>query len=130
MARNDMTFLPLRLSARFGAWVAQRRDQSHAIMNSPPQINSEYLFVSQCDLIDSHQCGIGVKMQLCKALAITKSAGRLKLVAARNVAYWHLASFRCAAEIGRYWRRSGHWPELALNASVANDPSRHFATGN
>ena len=31
---------------------------------------------------------------------------------------------RCAAmNFGRYWRHSGHWSSLALNGSVANDPS-------
>ena len=39
-----------------------------------------------------------------------------------NVRYWHLASF---AALHHFWSlldKSGHWPELALNGSVANDP--------
>jgi hypothetical protein len=43
-----------------------------------------------------------------------------------NVAYWHFASIRTRALNGRYWGKSGHWPELALNASVANDPTATF----
>ena len=27
---------------------------------------------------------------------------------------------------GRYWGNSGHWPEPALNGSVANDPKRKW----
>jgi hypothetical protein len=44
----------------------------------------------------------------------------------QNVRYWHLASFRCAAKFGRYWRHSGHCSALALNGSVAIDPKRTF----
>jgi hypothetical protein len=41
--------------------------------------------------------------------------------------YWHIASYRCAVKIGRYWVHSGHWPRLVLNSSVANDPKRTLA---
>jgi hypothetical protein len=44
----------------------------------------------------------------------------------RDVAYWHFASFRSAAKIGRYWGHSGHWSAMARNASVVNDPERTF----
>jgi putative ABC transport system substrate-binding protein len=44
-----------------------------------------------------------------------------------DVRLWHLASIRARALSGRYRRHSGHWPELALNASVANDPKRTSA---
>src|SRR6516162_11716787 len=40
-----------------------------------------------------------------------------------NVRYWPTASFRCLAKFGRYWRHSGHWLRLGLDASVANDPN-------
>src|ERR1035437_9313275 len=46
----------------------------------------------------------------------------------QNVAYWHIASFRCAAKIGRYWVHSGHWSAFALNGSVANDPMRQLGS--
>jgi hypothetical protein len=35
-----------------------------------------------------------------------------------------IASIRTPALNGRFRRHSGHWPELALNGSVANDPQR------
>ena len=41
-----------------------------------------------------------------------------------DLVLWHLASFRCAAKIGRYWRHSGHWSALARNALVAIDSKR------
>jgi hypothetical protein len=44
--------------------------------------------------------------------------------ASRNCREWHLASIRTDAVNGRYWRHSGHWSALALNASVAIDPKQ------
>ena len=44
-----------------------------------------------------------------------------------NVAYWHFASFRCAAKIGRYWSNSGQILILASDGHDANDPTRTFA---
>jgi hypothetical protein len=41
-----------------------------------------------------------------------------------DVRFWHIASFRCAAKFGRYWRHSGHRAPPALNGYVANDPKR------
>jgi len=41
---------------------------------------------------------------------------------ARNVAYWHLAPFRCVAKLVVYWTNNGQRSALALNGSVANDP--------
>jgi hypothetical protein len=40
---------------------------------------------------------------------------------------WHLASFRSAAKIGRYWSNSGHWSAPALNGLVANDPQQTWS---
>jgi hypothetical protein len=39
-----------------------------------------------------------------------------------DVCFWHLASFHCAAKIGRYWGNSDHCSTMALNGSVAFDP--------
>ena len=44
-----------------------------------------------------------------------------------QVAYWHIASYRCAAKFIRYWNNSGQWPAPVLNGSVANDPSATLA---
>ena len=41
-----------------------------------------------------------------------------------HVWVWPIASLRCLAKFGRYWRHSGHWLRLGLDASVANDPLR------
>jgi hypothetical protein len=41
----------------------------------------------------------------------------------RFVAFWHFASFAAPQYFGSYWRHSGHWPTLALIASVAIDPT-------
>jgi hypothetical protein len=35
---------------------------------------------------------------------------------------WHFAAFAALQRRGRYWGHSGHWPALARNGSVANDP--------
>jgi hypothetical protein len=40
---------------------------------------------------------------------------------------WHIASIHCAAKFGRYRVHSGHWPELARNTSVVNDPTATLA---
>jgi hypothetical protein len=40
---------------------------------------------------------------------------------------WHKADNRGTAKMGRYWGHSGHWPELALIDSVANDPTATLA---
>lgn len=39
---------------------------------------------------------------------------------------WQLASIRNDALNGRYRMHSRHWPALALNGSVANDPSATY----
>jgi hypothetical protein len=44
-----------------------------------------------------------------------------------HVRFWHFASFRQAAENGRYWVHSGHWSTLGQDASVAIDPTTTFA---
>jgi hypothetical protein len=41
---------------------------------------------------------------------------------ASDLVPWHLADNPVAPAFVRYWSNSGHWPELALNGSVANDP--------
>jgi hypothetical protein len=33
----------------------------------------------------------------------------------RDVACWHIASFRCVANFGRYWRHSGHAEPVLAN---------------
>ena len=38
-----------------------------------------------------------------------------------RVRYWHIASFRCTAKIGRYWGNSGHRTGIAS----INDPRQH-----
>ena len=42
---------------------------------------------------------------------------------------WHLASFRCDAEFGRYRRHSGHGWTCRWVAPVANDPQRSLGCG-
>jgi hypothetical protein len=37
---------------------------------------------------------------------------------------WPIAAFAALQNSGRYWSNNGHWPELARNGSVANDPPR------
>jgi hypothetical protein len=41
---------------------------------------------------------------------------------ALNGGYWHLTDKRTRPWNGRYWSNSGHWPAMAPNGSVANDP--------
>jgi hypothetical protein len=41
---------------------------------------------------------------------------------ALNGRYWHLTDKRTRPWNGRYWSNSGHWPAMAPNGSVANDP--------
>ena len=47
-----------------------------------------------------------------------------------NVGFWHLASNRARALNGRYRRHSGQRSALALNGSVANDPTATLAARN
>src|SRR5659263_228676 len=42
----------------------------------------------------------------------------------RDVGYWHIASFRCAAKLGRYWRHSGHCSALAHIANSGIFPAQ------
>jgi hypothetical protein len=35
---------------------------------------------------------------------------------------WPIAAFAALQNSGRYWSNNGHWPELARNGSVENDP--------
>ena len=42
----------------------------------------------------------------------------------RHISTLHFASFAATHHFGRYWVHSGHWPELALNGSLANDPNQ------
>jgi hypothetical protein len=44
----------------------------------------------------------------------------------RDVAFWHFASFYCAAKFGRYWSNNGHGPALTLSGSAAIDPKPTF----
>src|SRR5450759_3490609 len=44
-----------------------------------------------------------------------------------RVCCWHLADNSVAPALGRYWSNNGHWPGLARNASVVNDPKRTLA---
>ena len=46
--------------------------------------------------------------------------GRI-LIGQTDVRCWHLASLAACLRFGSYRMHSGHWPELAPNASVAND---------
>jgi hypothetical protein len=39
-------------------------------------------------------------------------------------AYGTKRTFAALQHFVRYWSNSGHWPELAGNGSVANDPKR------
>jgi hypothetical protein len=41
--------------------------------------------------------------------------------------YRHKADFAPRPLCGRYRMHSGHWPELALNTLVANDPKENWA---
>src|SRR5450759_1021809 len=45
-----------------------------------------------------------------------------------RVCCWHLADNSVAPALGRYWSNNGHWPGLARNASVVNDPKQTFAS--
>jgi hypothetical protein len=47
-----------------------------------------------------------------------------RLVERSDFVPWHLASFRCDAEFGRYRRHSGHGWTCRWVAPVANDPIR------
>src|SRR5450759_793960 len=44
-----------------------------------------------------------------------------------RVCCWHLADNSVAPALGRYWSNNGHWPGLARNASVVNDPTATLA---
>jgi hypothetical protein len=44
-----------------------------------------------------------------------------------DVAFWHIASFRCAAQFVGYWTNNGQRAELALIRSAANDPTATLA---
>src|SRR5664280_768360 len=44
-----------------------------------------------------------------------------------DVCFWHIASFRCAAKLDRYWRHSGQVPASTLTNAVANDTKRTTA---
>jgi hypothetical protein len=44
-----------------------------------------------------------------------------------NGRFWHRADMPTAPAFVRYWSNSGYWPELALNALVANDPTATLA---
>src|SRR5450830_146833 len=45
----------------------------------------------------------------------------------RHVHTWHIASFRCAAKIGRYWTNNGQRSAQRLKSYAANDPSATLA---
>jgi hypothetical protein len=46
-----------------------------------------------------------------------------------NVCCWHIASFRCAAKLGRYWRHSGHCSALAHIANSGIFPAQSLKQG-
>jgi len=45
------------------------------------------------------------------------------------VCFWHLASFRYAAKLGRYWRHSGHCSALAHIANSGIFPAQSLKQG-
>jgi hypothetical protein len=46
-----------------------------------------------------------------------------------DVCLWHIASFRCAAKLGRYWRYSGHCSALAHIANFGIFPAQSLKQG-
>src|SRR5450756_1619218 len=44
----------------------------------------------------------------------------------RDDRYWHIASFRCVAKFGRYWRHSGHGSvSIRLSSRLDHPLGRH-----
>src|ERR1035438_5566746 len=44
----------------------------------------------------------------------------------RDLRLWHLASFRCVAKFGHYWRHSGHWSvSIRLGSRFDHPLDRH-----
>ena len=58
---------------------------------------------------------------------VTKRAAVINASMRGDFRLWPFASFTPPQCFGRDWGHSGHWVALAPAASVANDPTRHFA---
>src|SRR5664280_2342847 len=67
--------------------------------------------------------------QCCAAGLFFESMLRVRMRKFFLQQYRHIASFRCAARIGRYWTKSGHCSALARTGSVVNDPKRTWPSG-